>query len=561
MMNSCVTLISRRQFREYAVSRETRSILWVIVVSVVVATPAIFFGIPWGRDLPSHFRFALPFYDSIRSGHLYPGWLAESNLGYGDPSFRFYPPALYYLLALTRTVTGNWYSASLAAFAVLFVTGGLGIYLWAREFVASQTAMWAGILYAVAPYHLNQIYQAFMLAEFAAAAVLPFVFAFAERVCTRRRSQDVSGLAASYALLVLTHLPMGVIGSIALLAYILLRVETENRWKTLRCLAVSLTLGLAASACFWTTVLFELSWIRADSIKPDPAVDYRNNFVLSTLSADNLNVWWTNILLLATAAMFWPGVAAFRCSTGSVARKVKAIGILAIFTVFMATPLSRPIWNLFHPLQATQFPWRWLAITSLVCPIAFASAIPFWARKWRERKRPLALIVTGTMAISIVFSAMQIVRSARFLDVAQFQETLRSTGSEGISHWWPVWVKEPFKPMNVQVEAGQRAVRVRSWEPERRVFDVGPGDAQEVRVRAFYYPYWMATFGDKELHVRPDADGAALISIPRGETSVILEFSEPSRVRWAALATALGWIAITMLGVFNGRRRVESLLA
>jgi hypothetical protein len=353
-----------------------------------------------------------------------------------------------------------------------------------------------------------------------------------------------------------------VIGSISLLAYILFRVEAENRWKTLRSLAVSVTLGLAASACYWTTMVSELSWIHADSIKPDPAVDYRNNFVLSTLSADNLNVWWTNILLLATAAMFWPGIVAFRTSTGKVTRRVKAIGILTIFTLFMATPPSLPIWNLLHPLQATQFPWRWLAITSVVCPIAFVSAIPFWVSKWRERKRPIALIVTGTMAISIVFSAMQIVRSAQFLGIAQFQETLRTIpGSEGVSHWWPIWVNEPFKQMKVQVEAGQRTVRVRSWEPERRVFDVGPGDAQEVRVRTLYYPYWLATSGSKQLQVRPDTNGVALVSIPRGETSVTLEFREPSRVRWAALATALGWIAITMLGVFNRRRWVESLFA
>jgi len=36
-----------------------------------------------------------------------PAWLAEANHGFGDASFRFYPPALYYLLALTRTLAGK----------------------------------------------------------------------------------------------------------------------------------------------------------------------------------------------------------------------------------------------------------------------------------------------------------------------------------------------------------------------------------------------------------------------------------------------------------------------
>jgi len=57
------------------------------------------FGIPSNRDLLSHFRLALPFYDAIRLGDLYPGWLAESNSGYGDASFRFYPPGFHHLIA------------------------------------------------------------------------------------------------------------------------------------------------------------------------------------------------------------------------------------------------------------------------------------------------------------------------------------------------------------------------------------------------------------------------------------------------------------------------------
>ena len=66
----------------------------VIAISLAAIVPTFLWGIPSNLDLSNHFRFALPFYDAIAGGHLYPGWLAESNHGYGDPSFRFYPPAL-----------------------------------------------------------------------------------------------------------------------------------------------------------------------------------------------------------------------------------------------------------------------------------------------------------------------------------------------------------------------------------------------------------------------------------------------------------------------------------
>ena len=157
------------------------AIAFVVLASLLAIVPAILWGIPSNLDLTNHFRFALPFYDAIVAGDPYPGWLAESNGGYGDPSFRFYPPALYYLLAAARFVIGNWYGATLVVFVMVSIAGGLGMYFWSRT-------SWAAFFYALAPYHLNQLYQATLLAEWAGSAVLPFVFGFVDRVCEDRKS-------------------------------------------------------------------------------------------------------------------------------------------------------------------------------------------------------------------------------------------------------------------------------------------------------------------------------------------------------------------------------------
>src|ERR1044072_2190825 len=214
-------------------SPEAKRAAFVIAVSLLALVPVLLFGVPSNRDLSDHFRFALPFYDASANGNFYPGRLAESNGGYGDPSFRFYPPALYYLLSAFRFLTGEWYVATLLTVVFVAVAGGLGIYFWARTLLPSSQAMWVGLFYALAPYHLNQLYQATMLAEWAGGAVLPFVFPLLERVCAHGRRRDVAGLAGCYALLVLTHLPLTVIGSLALVVYALVRVEAARRVRTL----------------------------------------------------------------------------------------------------------------------------------------------------------------------------------------------------------------------------------------------------------------------------------------------------------------------------------------
>src|SRR5207253_6620590 len=99
------------------------------------------------------------------------------------------------LLSATRLVTGNWYYAAICTFGLLTIISGLGAYWWARHFCPPKIAAAAGILYLIAPYHLNELYQASLLSEYAACAVLPFAFMFVERICRYRKSTDIAGLA------------------------------------------------------------------------------------------------------------------------------------------------------------------------------------------------------------------------------------------------------------------------------------------------------------------------------------------------------------------------------
>lgn len=539
---------------------ERYAVLLVIALSALAMLPIFFLGIPSNLDLSHHFRLALSLYNSLHAGHLYAGWLADSNGGYGDASFRFYPLGLSYLLAVARGVTGNWYAATLVALTLLFVTGGLGIYLWARELLPRSLAVCAAMFYAFAPYHLNELYQAFLLAEFAAAAVLPFAFAFVERICRRGRLRDVAGLGVAYAILVLTHAPLTVIGSLALLLYSLLRLEKGKRLHTLARLALGVGLGLAASACYWMTVLMEISWVRADNIRPDPSVDYRRNFLLSGFSPD-VNIWWTNCLLLASTAMFAPALALLWRKHQGVNRPhvSRAIGLVLLASFLMMTPLTRPLWNAFHTLQEVQFPWRWLAVSMMAAPLLLAASIPFWIEQARGKKRSLFLLALGSVLMSLAFSLAHIVREAQYLPPTAFAARLATIpGSQSVKQWLPVWVNEPFAQMDSNVDAPGRASTITSWEPEQRAFRVAAGALTTARIKTFFYPHWTARTADGEsLATRPAEDGALLISLPTREVSVKLEFQEPLRVRLATLLSIIGWTFIGTLFILTLRRKAH----
>lgn len=542
-------------------SSSTRKCLaWAILVSVIFIVPALCFGIPSNKDLLNHFRFALPFFDALSSGDLYPGWLAESNSGYGDPSFRFYPPALYYLLSLGKTLTGNWYVGTLFALTLLSTLSGLGMYFWTRSILSESSAMWSAILYALAPYHVNQLYQAFLLAEFAGAAVLPFAFGFVERVCRRGRYQDVAGLAASYALLILTHLPLAVMGSLALGVYGVAHINRQNWRKCLQLLSTAAVLGLAASSVYWVRMVGELKWIGINNANPDSSVDYRQNFVFSTLSPENPTIWWVNILTIITFLLFVPAlVLFFRRSRGQVNfGKLIPVAIVTVMSFFMALPLSRPLWRILPVLQQTQFPWRWLAVFSMTGSLLTAATLPLWLQNKMQWRRPVRLIVLGSILVSIAFTLAHTIREAEYRKPSQFQSDLQSVrGTPSVRYWIPVWASPHPKEMKSEVEAGDRQVVINTWGPEHRSFEVFPGTASEVRLRTFYYPLWVATNAGQVLPTRPDSDGALLVSLPDNYTPAVinLDFREPLRARVAVGVSVSGWLFICLITFAQVARR------
>lgn len=538
---------------EVAAPVEAKRIALVLAVSLVVVAPIFLFGIPSNRDLSNHFRFALPFYDAITSGNFYPSWLAESNGGYGDPSFRFYPPALYYLLGATRFVVGDWYIATQLTFAFVSILSGLGIYFWSKTVLPSRTAAWVSVFYALAPYHLNQLYQATLLAEWAGSAVLPFVFGFVERVCEHKRRRDVAGLAFTYALLVLTHLPLTVIGSVGLGVYALVRVRKSDRFTTLTKLAAGAFLGLCASASYWVSMFSELRWIGINNVDYDQSVDYRFNFLLSTFSPDNLNVWWMNIVLLMTALLFAPAFLLIRRRKLFEERLNTGVVALTLLALFMSVVISRPVWHLLSPLQQTQFPWRWLAILSMGGSILAAAGATSLTNSNQRVKR---LVIIGAMAIAVAFTLSHVVREAQYLSRPQFQEALTSVrGTASVNYWFPVWASNTPKNMTTEADAGSRAVTVNSWQPEHRNFSVAAGNETEVRVKTFYYPHWTATSDGQALQTRPDGDGALLVTIPSDATDVDLQFREPLKSRVSSIASVAGFILIGGLAAPSFRRR------
>lgn len=535
-----------------------RNVFILLAVSFFLMLPAIIKGVPRGNDLDHHYRTSVGLYQSIHSKQFYPGWNSLTTDGYGDASFRFYPPLFYYLMCLTRALTGDWYAGSFFAFVLLTFVGGLGVYFWTRSFLSANLALCAGLLFLVTPYHVNQLYQASMLPGYAASAILPFCFAFVERLCQTGKARYVIWLAVSYAILILMHLPLTVIGSISLAIYALLRMQKSDYLKSIARLTLAVLLGLAASAFYWVTMVAELSWKRSTKMDQTLWFDYRYNFLFGK-ALEGSTSWWAAILAGATLLTILPVFVLLKNPRGQEQKNHPALTVtmmLTIFSFFMMIPFSRPVWDLIPFLQAVQFPWRWLTITAIFCPALTAASLPAWMKIAKSKFRPVALVAAGCLLIPLALTMSQVIRSATYLQRPYFEMQMESIASTpSVNDFRPIWASDQPQKMADEIEVIDRKVVVTLWQAEHRTFEIGEGKETEARTRTFYYPHWVATADDKGLATRPDVDGALLISLPSKAVAVELNFCEPARVMYSNAVSLFAWAFIGVSSIFFLRTR------
>ena len=552
--------------------------LLVVVFGILAMLPVFIWGIPVGADLDNHFRFALPFYDEIGSGNLFPAWLAESNNGFGDARFRFYPPLLYYLLGLFRWLASDWYLAAIITFTLFSMIGELGIYCWSRQSLSKPTAAVAALIFAFAPYHLTQFYQASLLAEYAAASLLPWALMFVEKLLTDKSGNfyksltNAVGLAVVFALIVLTHLPTTVIASFGLGIFALLLTDWTTNKKTLFYCAFGIAFGLLLSSFFWVKMVTELSWIQAGEKVNSVYYDYRNNFVFSPFSMTNLNNWYGSFITALTIGIFLPSVIILRRTfskkpfensldkylaenASQTKRRLIAAVTLALISFLMMTDLSRPIWAVVPKLKDIQFPYRWLTVTSIaICPVV-ALSMQIWRELLRQKKiRPVHLPLFLAVVIALFFTVQDLMIDSDFHSHEKFIERIEEArGARSFTDWLPRGASElkDLQPLNGQVDAGTRNVIVNDWQSHKRIFSVAAGDEPQARLRNYFYPLWKAFIlrdGQKIVTATTEAaDGTLLVTIPPDNCEVEVVFTEPPRTSVLLIIAVFSWIFAAVL--------------
>lgn len=548
-------------------------LLIVAAIGCAVMLPVLFRGLPYGNDLVHHYQCAYSYYEGMLAGDFYPSWSAVRNLGYGGMELRLYPPVSHYSLALFYFVVQNWHISVWLTVTFFSILGSFGVYWWARELMSKQNAAFAGGIYALMPYHLNQLYNTFFFAEYVGSAVLPFSFLFVYRVAKRGKPFDIIGLAAAFALLILTHLPLTVIGSICLLIYGLSLLEQQRFLSQLVKLAVGVTSGLALSSFFWTKVLQERDLIAKTGVYNDTWIDYRWHFLFTPFQTmtdevqikiyENATYFYDQLFLCSLILVIFCAIPFVVWTKGKEERNFNGVWVIFGTAVFLTMPISRFLWDNVFFLREVQFSWRWLAIVGMAAAILSASKFNYLIRWFQTKKRPAALIITGSIFAVIFFSATKVVNKALFVPTDISEITVESVQkTKGFEFWWTIWARKEGVKKSERVLAENRQIEIKSWQPTDREFQVSPGDGKFARIATFYHPNWKAWINELPVETQPDENGAILISLPPQNSNVKLLFQETLTRQTGQRISGFVFLLLVFWGLFeflkNRNERLES---
>lgn len=533
----------------------------ILIVASILISPMYLSGIPNGRDFPQHLQFAETFYNSISEGDFFPGWAGSDNYGFGSVGIRFYPPMAYYVLAFTRFLTGNWQNAILLAFAFWMFAGSAGVYFWAKERLSSAEAFIAASLYAVAPYHLSQIYQTWLYAEFAAAGVLPFCFLFAAKLCRRRKAVDIVLLTVSYSLLLLTHIPTTITATIALAIYTLFLIDWRHYKETFIKLIAVLVLSLSATAFHWLKIVTEIDWVKhSDARYSTGYYDFHQYLFPMYYSAGDKYwarlLWHFDVSTVLTFLLLLPLIAVLilllknNKRAESIDRFVPALVAAGVFTLFIMSVLSVALWESVPLLQKVQFPWRWLSVFSGISVMAFSLSLRYLVERYAKLKKIGLYAVLFLIAAILIFDFTQNIIQSEPLTDKQFNEKLAESRTEaGCPCWWTSWADGSAFKEKRKVSGRQREVAVLNWQNEAREFDVAAGESAPLRIATFYYPHWRALVNDRFAPVLKNEDGSISILVPDKKSSVKLYFDEPRFLRIALILSLTTWCLLLLAGI------------
>lgn len=347
---------------------ERNSMFVIVFVSIVFFLPVYFVGFPEGHDTSVHISWFSLFSNEFLNGNFYPRFLVEGNYGWGSPAFVYYPPLAYWVGSIIDFIipSENYLSVINTVCILASVLGSVGMYMALRG-VSAFSRLIGVLLYALAPYHLYaDFFVRGAVTEYLAMGLMPWLFVSLEEKDWLRFVLKKGIIVFLISICNAPSIILSVVGFGIfwfLYNYSILLSDPKEWFKRMASFGGAVLLGILAAGFYLFPALttenpvMHVMW---------DMYNYSSNYLEPIPVQGDISAWKAkNFPEVLQLVYFLPFVAAvgvlIRTSTVN-----KCIFFSAVILLFLTSSLSGFVYELLPVFQKIQFPWRWLAILTVV---------------------------------------------------------------------------------------------------------------------------------------------------------------------------------------------------
>lgn len=517
----------------------------IILVSILPIISVFRPGDYESGDFNIHVYRAIDFYNSLKEGILMPSWAGNLNATYGYPLFIFLNPLPYYLTALFHSLGISFINSMKLLFAVSFIFSGIFFYMWAKRITKYTFAAFAGaIVYLFTPYHLVDLHFRNAVGEIMVFMFLPLFFYTYSKFQERKNAQWFMITSFVFAFMIFSHQAAAVFSLFIIIPFFAFQIlKAKNLMRELIQHIGIVLLSFIYSFYSWFPHIiypkYTFAYMLTRGVVEFQTLDllfspwrYGFHFQGPTGQISHL-VGYAQIIILITSFILvwkktlWPKHAtsfALWCA-------------LALFLLFMMTPLSYYAWRLAPVLNTAQFAVR------LLIQLAFVMGILMIYISIRFKKRPL--LVSFFLLLTVGYTILNWGHRRVIPEItdATLIANLSKSTSEGEGFCCmaqPRWLSpnrrwEGTIPKNhIEIISGKGTVKEIYRSSESHTYLVFSNEELTVKENTWYFPGWKL-FVDKipaKLEYTKNKNpGIILFSIPPGLHKIDLVYNDlPSLV-------------------------------
>lgn len=455
------------------------------------------------------------FYQSLADGQFPVRFLGRLNNSYGYPVANFLYPGFLYIGSLLHVLGFSFVTSVKLIMAGSVAGAAVWLYASLRRTFGRFASTLGTLTFIGAPYLLYDLYKRGSVGE-----VLAFLPAAAGvySIITNKRWLFTLAVAG----LIVSHNTLSILFLGIFLGFIVVQRRREFFW--------SLVVGVGLSAFFWIPAITEKRYVRFDLVTvSDPRV-----YMLRGM----------DLRLIGVAGLI---AAVFLAFTKGKKRYPFTLMALVLYgaSVVLALPVSGVVWSIRPVAALVQFPYRMLAIGTLMAPWMVAAAA--------QRLKKHAMVVAAVILLVLAVPAWYQFKHISFVVRSEGYYTTNEGTTTVADEYLPRWVQRKqsdHAPDRLIFQKGRGDMVYEYINTQRIVASVDAVEESLLRFHTIYYPGWGVLVDGRPVPVMYDnPHGFMEVAVASGRHKIEAEFRE-TVPRFAAdlisLVSMLLWIVVSV---------------